>query len=281
MTDKKKREVSFSEDNHVDVKNEFVTAQYPEGMKAADLKMLRFVISQCKKGDKEFFEYEFKAKDISEYFNMDKYNLYREAQDMTEKRLFNCNLSIGTEKKHRLIHLFRECRYEDGTFTMQMDDRAAELFLDLRGQFTEIPIAPILGMKNKNSIRIYEILCQKFMSKYPYSNKATNVTVSMDELREVTETTKLKSYDHTGHFKDKILNPSVQEIEKAADWKIITRDEKKGRKVIGFSFEVWSRSGWEVMEKYKREGEIPPILQRMEEIKGQLNLEDYGLLEDD
>lgn len=257
--DRERREVTFNEDNHVDVKNEFITADYPDGIKAADMKMLRFVISQCKRGDKEFFEYEFSAEDIARHMNIDKHNLYKEAQDMTEKRLFNCNLRIGTKDDHELIHLFKKCKYKDGMFTMRMDEEAARLFLNLRGNFTEIPIAPILAMKNKNSIRIYEMICQRFMSHYPYANNAMVVNISLEELRKVTETEGKKSYDHSGHLKNKILNPSLLEIESAASWKIIVKDLKRSRRIIGFELTVWDRNGYEVMERCKREGTLPPM----------------------
>lgn len=268
-----KREVSFNEDNHVDVKNEFITAEYPDGIKAADMKMLRFVISQCKRGDKEFFEYEFSAAEIAEYMNMDKFNLYREAKDMTEKRLFNCNLRIGTNDDHELIHLFRKCKYRNGVFTMRMDDEAASLFLSLRGNFTEIPIAPILAMRNKNSIRIYEMICQKFMSNYPYADCAKVIDISLEELRKVTETEGKKSYDHTGHLKNKVLTPSLAEIEEAAGWKIIVENKKRGRRITGFELTVWSRAGWEVIEKYKHEGKIPPRMVQ-KELPGQMSIFD-------
>lgn len=272
--DKKNREVSFSTDNHIDVKNEFITAQYPDGIKATDLKMLRFIISQCRKGDKDFFEYEFNVRDIAEHFNMDKSNLIREAQDMTEKRLFNCNLKVGTEEDYRLFHLFRECRYKSGVFTMQMDEKAGALFLKLEEHFTEIPIAPILEMRNKNSIRIYELICQKFMGRYPYANNATSVEATIEELRRITDTEKQKSYDKAGHFKERILNPALAEIERCADWKIIVGHKKKGKRVDGFMFEVWRRPGWEVVERCKRTGELLPGKQD-EPIEGQRTLFDY------
>lgn len=273
MDEEKKREPSFDDGNHVDVKNEFITADYPEGMKAADLKMLRFVISQCKLGDTEFFEYEFSAAKIADYMNMDKFNLYREAMDMTEKRLFNCNLRIGTEKDHELIHLFRKCTYKNGTFTMRMDEEAAQLFLKLGGQFTEIPIAPILVMKNKNSIRIYELMCQKMMHNYPHSTHATGIEISLDELRKVTETTGKKSYDHAGHFKERVLTPALQEIEKAAMWKTIVNDKKRSRRIVGFSLEVWTSTGYEKVQRYKNAGQFLPE----DEIDGQMELSDFML----
>jgi plasmid replication initiation protein len=269
---RKKREVVFNEEHHVDVKNEFITADYPEKVTAADMKMLRFIISQCQQGDREFFEYEFSAADIAEFLNMDKFNLYREARDMTEKRLFNCNLRIGAEEDHELIHLFKKCKYRKGLFTMQMDDEAARLFLDLTKNFTEIPIAPILMMKNKNSIRIYELICQKFMSKYPYNRNAKVITISLEELRTVTDALNKKSYDHAGHFKDKILKPSIKEIETAADWKIEVKDLKRSRKVTGFELTVWDRYGYELVEKYKQEGTIPPP---DDELPGQMTIFDY------
>lgn len=271
---KHRREISFNEDNHVDVKNEFITAEYPDGMKAADMKMLRFVISQCRKGDKEFYEYEFSAADIAEYMNMDRHNLYRDALDMAEKRLFNCNLRIGTKSKHRLIHLFKRCTYQNGKFTMRMDEEAASLFLGLRGNFTEIPIAPILEMKNKNSIRIYELICQKFMSHYPYADCAKVIDIPLKELREITETAGKKSYDHTGHLKNKILIPSLAEVEEAAGWKIVLKDIKRGRRIIGFTLEVWSRSGWEVTEKYKREGKLPDWMEQ-KDLPGQMSIFEF------
>lgn len=272
--DEEKRNPSYSLDNHVDAKNDFVTAEYPEGMKSADMKMLRFMISQCRKGDREFFEYEFSASDVAEHFNMNKFNLFREARDMTEKRLFNCNLRVGTEDDHELIHLFRKCKYKDGIFTMRMDDEAAKLFLNLRDHFTEIPIAPILAMKNKNSIRIYELLCQRFSGSYPYAAVATSVQITCDELRQVTETADKKSYDHIGHLKEKILNPALAEIEREASWKIITRDIKRGRRIVAIELEVWTAGGYEIVERCKRTGELLPGKYR-DQVRGQMSLEDY------
>lgn len=259
MKEEEKREVDFREENHVDVRNDFITMEYPEGIKAADLKMIRFVISQCRKGDKEFFEYEFSAADMAKHMHMDKSNLYHDAMDMAEKRLFNCNLRKGTEKQHEIIHLFKKCTYNNGIFTMRMDDEAKELFLELRRNFTEIPIAPILLMRNKNSIRIYELICEKFMSHFPYANKCTSINISLDELLKVTEREAKKSYEQAGHVKERVLTPAIREIEEAADWKIIVTNLKRSRKVTGFNLEVWSRNGWEVMEQCKREGTLPPM----------------------
>ena len=266
----KKRKADYGEDNKVTVRNDFVKADYPAQMTATDLKLLRLVISQCRKSDTEFYEYEFNAVDIAEKFGMDKSNLYREAKNSV-RRLFKCDLEVGTQEEYELLHIFKTARYKAGVFTMQLSDEVEKLFLRLKRDFTNIPLVPILAMKNKNSIRIYELLCQRLMGHYPYAANATEITVTLEDLRDVTNTSKSKSYDHISHFKNKILNPSISEIEIAADWKIVVTDLKRSRRITGFRLEIWSRNGWEVVEHCKRTGELLPGKQD-QPIEGQMNL---------
>ena len=271
----KKRDADYGEDNKVTVRNDFVKADYPSQMTAMDLKLLRLVISQCRKSDTEFYEYEFSVVDIADRFGMDKSNLYREAKESV-RRLFKCDLEVGSDEEYELLHIFKTAKYKSGVFTMQLSDEVEKLFLRLKKNFTNIPLLPILAMKNKNSIRIYELICQKFMSHYPYADRAMVIEVSLEELREITDTAKRKSYDHTGHLKNKILNPSLAEIEMAADWKIIVKDMKRSRRITGFELTVWDRIGYEVIEQCKREGRIPPRPKYQEEdIPGQMSIFDY------
>lgn len=256
--EKKERKADYGENNKVTTRNDFVTADYPSQMTAADHKMLRLVISQCRKEDREFFEYQFSAVDIAAHFGLDTSNVYREAQESV-RRLFNCNLKVGeSEKEYELLHIFKTAKYKEGIFTMQLSDEVRRLFLRLKGHFTNAPLLPILEMRNKNSIRIYELICMKLMSNFPHADIAISVEVTLEELRKVTETEKTKSYDHISHFKERVLFPSIKEIEEAADWKIICTDKKRSRRVVGFDLEIWTKSGYVVMERYKREGILPP-----------------------
>lgn len=270
MMDKEKREADYREDIKLTVRNDFVTADYPIDITATDLKILRMVIAQCRKDDKEFMEYDFSAIDLAEKFNMDKSNLYRVARACV-KRLFKCDLTVGDDKNFEMLHIFRTVRYENGRFTMRLSEEMEKLFLQLNRDFTNMPLLPILGMRNKNSIRIYELICWKLMGQYPYADHATEIMLSTEELRKVTETSKTKSYDHTGHLKSRILIPSITEIESAAGWKILIDDVKKSRKVIGFRLEVWGRIGYEYVQDCKAKGIIP------DQIPGQMSISDFGI----
>lgn len=271
-----KREADYRPEIKLTVRNDFVTADYPEDITAVDMKILRMVIAQCRKNDTEFMEYEFSAADLADKFEMDRSNLYRVARSCV-KRLFKCDLTVGDDKKFEMLHIFRTVKYADGQFTMRLSEEMEKLFLQLNRDFTNMPLLPILSMRNKNSIRIYELICQKFMGNYPFADHAMEITLTTEEIRRVTETSKTKSYDHIGHFKSRVLIPSITEIENTADWKIIINDVKKSRRVIGFRLEVWSRNGWEYIEDCKRKGIIPNRGNRETEqqIPGQMNIYDY------
>lgn len=268
----KKREPDYRPEVKLTVRNDFVTADYPIDITATDLKILRMVIAQCRKNDTEFMEYDFSAVDLAEKFNMDKSNLYRVARACV-KRLFKCDLTVGDDKKFEMLHIFRTVKYEDGRFTMRLSEEVEKLFLQLNRDFTNMPLLPILAMRNKNSIRIYELICQKCMGHYPFADHVTEITITTEELRKVTETLNTKSYDHVGHLKSRVLVPSIMEIEKSASWKIFCNDLKKSRKVIGFRLEIWNRNGWEYVEDCKRKGIIP---KQNDQIKGQTSIFDFG-----
>jgi plasmid replication initiation protein len=277
MDESQKRDVDYGEKNKVTVSNDFIKADYPKGITAMDLKLMRFVISQCRKGDTAFYEYQFSVTDIADRFHIDRMNMYRWAH-ASVRRLFNCNLEIGTKQDYELLHIFRTAKYKAGTFTMQLDEKTEKKFLQLRRDFTSIPLLPVLAMKGKNSIRIYEVLCEKLMGNMPYADTAMSIYVSLEELRQITETEDKKSYDHLSHFKNKIILPSVNEIEIGADWKVIINDVKRGKKVIGINFEIWSRPSWEYIQDCKEKGILPnrgKYGNDEEQVPGQMTFADY------
>ena len=272
------REVSYDERNKVVVHNDFIKAIYPANITATDLKLMRFVISQCRKNDTSFYEYSFSVSDIADRFHIDADNMYSAAHKMV-LRLFACNLQIGDEKKYELIHIFSKVKYNSGIFTMQLGKDMKSLCLQLQRNFTSIPLLPVLAMKNKRSIRIFELIYEKLKGNLPYADVVVSVYISLNELREITETESSKSYEHMSYFRRRIIDPAVEEIEQAADWKIILSNVKSGREIKGLNFELWSRKSYEYIEDCKRKGIIPNRGNHEAEediqVPGQLNISDW------
>lgn len=272
------REVSYDERNKVTVRNDFIKAFYPADITATDLKLMRFVISQCRKNDTSFYEYSFSVSDIADRFHIDADNMYS-AADIMVSRLFACSLKIGNEKKYKWKHIFSKAEYNSGIFTMQLDKDMESLCLQLQRNFTSIPLLPVLAMKNKRSIRIFELIYEKLKGGLPHADVAVSVYISINELKEITlKTEKSKSYEHMSYFRRRIIDPAVEEIEQAADWKIILSNVKSGREIKGLNFELWSRKSYEYIEDCKRKGIIPNKGNHEAEediqVPGQLNIFD-------
>ena len=275
-----KRETNYNPDNKMVVSNRYIHAVHPEKMNINAMKLFRLAITQCRMSDKGFYEYEFRIQDIAESFGIDADNLYRDVQENCKKMMQSLLYYGDGNPKHdwKYKTIFDECSYNSktGAVTVQLSDKMSDLFLQLKRDFTRIPVAAVLMMKSKYAIRLYELICEKLNSQFPYADVATEIQISLEEARKVTATDKKKTYDKISNFKSKVLLPSIREIEENANWKIILTDLKYGRRVTGFNVVVWSRNGWEYIEDCKRKGILPNRGNATEEqLTGQMNIFDF------
>ena len=275
-----KREPNYNPDNKMVVSNRYIHAVHPEKMSINAMKLFRLAITQCRMTDKGFYEYDFRIQDIAESFGIDADNLYKDVQENCRKMMQSLLYYGDGNPKHdwKYKTIFEECSYSSktGTITVQLSDKMSDLFLQLKRDFTRIPVSAVLTMKSKYAIRLYELICEKLNSRFPYADVATEIQVSLEEARKVTGTEKKKTYDKISNFKSKVLLPSIREIEDNASWKIILTDTKYSRKVTGFSMVVWSRRGYEYIEDCKRKGILPKRINAEEEqLPGQMTLFDY------
>lgn len=273
----KKREADYRDGNKMVVHNNFVRAVHPERMNINAMKLFRLVVTQCRMNDDKFYEYEFKLSDLAAAFDISGQNLYRDVQEMC-KNMVQMILYIGDgNARHRWEYkpIFRTCFYEPttGIITAQISDDMTDLFLKLKKNFTSVPIGAILTMRSKYGIRLFEVICDKLRGHFPYAAVATEITLSLDEIRKATGTEKKKTYDILTNLRKRILEPAFKDIEENMEWKIITKDIKRGRKITGLSLEIWSAVGYEMVERSKQTGQ--PLPGRFkDQLPGQMSLFD-------
>ena len=275
------REPDYNKENKMVVRNDYVRAVHPERMSVNAMKLFRLAITQCKLEDQELYEYKFKITDLAESFHIDSSNMYKETQAMCMSMMQMVLLYGGDSafKSWSMRHIFERCDYEEGSgiITIKLHPEMTDLLLRLKRDFTQIPIASVLMMRSKYAIRLFEILCEKMKNCMPFADTATEVVLTLEEIRKATGTEKKKAYNKTSNLKNKVIIPALNEIEASADWKIICQNIKKGRVVIGFRLEVWSRNGWEYIEECKAKGIIPNRGNREAEqqIPGQMSIYDF------
>ena len=275
-----KKEPDYRQENKIVVSNDYIRAVHPPKMGISAMKLFRLTIMQCRQNDKGFFEVEHRLSDLAKLFDTHKKDVYRDIVKASVSMMQTVlTVADSSGRVRKILTIFKKLEYnpETGKINILLNDDMIPLFLQLKRNFTQIPVSAVLTMKSKYSIRLYELICEKMMGCYPYADTATEMHISLEEARAVTGTDKKQTYDRLSNFKNKVLLPSLQEIEAEAGWKIIEQDTKTGRKVTGFRLEIWSRNGWEYIQDCKEKGILPFRGNREdpEQIKGQLSIFDY------
>lgn len=273
------RKPDYREQNKIVVSNDYIRAVHPARMGISAMKLFRLTIMQCRMNDNGFYEVEYRLSDIADLFETKTKDLYRDIVKSSVS-MMQTVLTILDEKGkvRRILPIFKKWEYypETSSIKIMLNEEMAPLFLQLRKNFTRIPVSAILTMKSRYAIRIYELICEKLQSNFPYADIATEIFVTLDEVRSVTNTDTKKTYDKLSNFKNKVLLPSIAEIESDAGWKIILEDVKQGRRVTGFRMEVWSRNGWEYVQDCKKKGILPNRKNPEEEqLAGQMTIFDF------
>ncbi len=227
-----------------------------------ELKFLRFIIMQCKKGDQDFFELEVEVKDFADIVGVDKKDIYRDLKKMA-KHLMSEVIEIGDDSKKQwmMFHWVDVCQYNKGLIKIKISEELRPYLLALHGNFTRYQLEEILHFNSVYAIRIYEII-NSFMDdrNLPYADHAVEVTVSMGTIRRATNTT--DKYERYSNFKEKVIDIAVADINRMSKYHVTSTPIKSGKKVTAFSFLVESESGY----RYRGGNEVEEIQSEPEQL---------------
>jgi plasmid replication initiation protein len=221
--------------------NELIQAQYKFDI--WETRAFLSVLAQIQRTDEEFKEYRIVYKNIMEDFDLkaaEAYNLLREAVlRLMSKRvhikyekdgvfrediytIFNKANTLSNEKQQNVPINYDKQGYID--IAMHPDMR--DLLLQLKKNFTTYDIKHITQL-GVYAVRIYELLKQ-----YERIGKRK---ISIEQMKQMFEL--VEEYPLFANFYQKIINPSIKEINKHTDLQVDTPQKiKEGRKVVALSF---------------------------------------------
>lgn len=231
-----KRELNTKENIKTVTSNQFITACGLEGISLKARKLLYIAISQCKKTDTEFYEYNITIKEFAELMGVAPTNVYQEAKKIAME-LMKGYISVVPEgtKGFEMYSLFDFCKYKDGEgLTFRLNGDMTDFLLNLTGSFSQPLLHDFLKMRSPYSMAIWHLMQMKMKSKKPGITATTGFDISLAELRKVTGC--IDKFKLTGHFKDKVLNKAIREIFDCAGVRITYQDIKVGRTIEGFRF---------------------------------------------
>jgi len=262
-----RREISYNTSNNVVIANDFIMRSASK-LTLNEMKLLRLIITQCRKGDKGFYVYSLRAVDFAKLLDIDKDDMRRNLRKMT-RHIMQEVLEIENPKTGDWIqfHWTDECEYKSGTVTIKIADRLSPFLLDLKGHFTRYKFEEILPFKSSHAFKIYEVLLANIDDRQqPHADKYSTVNVSMDTLRLITNTK--DKYDRYANFRTRVLEPAVKEINERSKYHVTATPYKNNNTIVGIEFLIESQAGY----YHRTEGQ-----QNKKEIQldGQMNLMDY------
>ena len=237
-----RKKIIVSEDMKVVTKNEFIKGCGMEGASLKATKLLYIAIAQCRKTDKEFYEYSLTIPEFAAIMDIDPSNIYQEVDAITDE-LTRAFIRVSPKKEGKSFKkrtVFACCDYEDGEgLYFKINKDMTDLLLGITGDFSQPLLNDFMKMKSVYSIKVWHLLQMKMKSQKPafmIEGKEPEYYVSVEELRKVTGTeNKLKQI---GELKKRVLDKACREIEECAGIRMEYKNKKHGKQIIGFLFHV-------------------------------------------
>lgn len=198
-------------------------------------KILLYFISRIKPTDEERTVYELSIKEFSKVCGYDEYNgYYYQSIKADIKKL--CDASSWIETEPGKEELFRwidraEINRNSGTIKISFHYTVSQYLFALSEQYTQYSLYNALCLSHKYSIRLYE---------YLYSMRYKGqFMVSIDELKKRIDA---ERYTKISHFKDRVLEPAIEEIDTMTDLKVEYDYIRTGRQITHIIFKYYEKT---------------------------------------
>jgi len=261
-----RREISLDTSNEVAMANQMIMYS-ASNLTLDEVKLLRFIIMQTKKGDQELYELELSAKNLAKVLDIKPKDLYKRLKTMTKHILAEViEIEDKKAKKCAQFHWVDDCEYDNGIIKIKIAEKLKPFLIRLRGDFTRYELSEIIGLNSIYAIRIYEVI-RRYMddNDLPYADHSTEISISMEVLRKITNTE--KKFERYSNFKTKVIDVAVREINRCSKYHVTAEPYKSGRAIVGFDFGVESQAGYAMRQQAAD----------TDEIEGQMELDLQGM----
>ena len=220
---RKAAEKLSKERGHLVVKRNDFVQKSRHKLSLQEQKIVQYLISYVKPNDENFTEHRFSIAEFCRFCGMDEkngknYHDIKEALKTLRDRSVWVEIEDGVETTLGWINK-ATINKRSGTVMLKLDEDLKPFLLLLHEQYTMYEIHYTLAMKSKYSIRLYELLKS-------YAFKKT-VVLEMNELKRLLDA---ENYKLNGHFKAKVLDIAIREINEYTDIAVEYNFQKDGNR---------------------------------------------------
>lgn len=204
-------------------------------------KLLSYVIAKINPEDKELGFIEVRISDFCELCGIDKNHFYNEIKEIVDN-LDSKSIWIDTPEKIFKFRFFSEFEIipRAGMVRILLNSNLKRYLIDLSGKFTKYELWTILNLHGKYSIRLYELF-----KSYAYQREKT---FDIDELRKLLLAEHYKDFRA---FRRRVIEPSIEEINKYSDINVRYEKITTGRTVSALKIIIEKKDSWDTYLTYR------------------------------
>lgn len=222
-----KQEKQEAREKQVRKANELIQKSH-FNLSAQQQKILLYVISQISPFDKEFKEYTFDIKDFCEICGLDEKNsgYYTELKQQIKKIADKSSWIEFNDDEEVLVRWIEKPKIKknSGIIKIRLDEDLKPYLLQLKANYTQYDIIYTLNFKSKYSIRLYELI------KSIHYNELDDYERTY-KLEDLKKSLGAESYTKFSHFKDRVLETAVNEVNLFSDKFIRYKTIRQGRSI--------------------------------------------------
>ena len=221
--------------------NNFVSSPYATEFSLHELKIVEYIIADCKEIDQDKIKlkihksYTFTPTQLAKILNTSVSRIVTDADkladEITKKRIIKKTYDTeGNIVDFEYITIIPVAKYSNGQFRFDFNYEILNFFIDINKNFTEFQLRYLLGMRSAHSMKLYKLL-------YQYK-KIKKRLFFIEELKEQFGIS--DKYPQYKNFKQKVIDPSIKQINELTDLNVTYNEIKIGRSVskLEFNFDV-------------------------------------------
>jgi plasmid replication initiation protein len=245
--------------------NDLIQAKRSMHLTSREKKLVSFMVASVSPYDDDFKEYNFPVSDFASFFNITDKNVNKEYERIATGIMSKPFTVENDEEKFTACWL-AEAAYDKRSKQMRFrfTPRLKPYLLKLKKYYTRYRMINLINLENCHSEAMYELLKQ--------FESAGQRRIYLDDMRNMLGLG--KKYPLYSNLRAKVIEPTVEEINKFTDINISYEELKQGRRIVALHFKIWSDSKNEyisnAIEKHGSDSESKSGVQTKKEM-----LEEY------
>ena len=208
-------------------------------------KIVLYLISQISVFDTDFKLYEFDIREFCQVCGIDYDNggnyayLKEQIKEIRDKSLW---IKLPDGRETLLAWIEKPYINENsGKIQIRLDRDMMPFLLQLKANFTRYELIYTLHFKSKYSIRMYELV----KSIHYHDLEAYEREYTIEELKRLLDAETYTTYQH---FREKVLDKAIEEINKYSDKSVSYQAIRTGRKIGVIKLRIESKDSIEALK---------------------------------